>query len=215
MFGRSSEVRGSSRAPRSTSGRNKCCDSRRAGDRSRADIAPSPFARQCHLFRGETASWRFRASGPGNLDAESFGDPPAGQGCRGEQGPGKRDRKPKDLVRRLRGAPCKIFGLEDGQSGAEPRVESRSTPGRNKCCITYVHAATPHLAHSYNPTGSPSPPPLCQRISLSLLSFSLDCLSLFLPLQLSTLCRARASPRESTVQRVHTGKCTGVHSHAL
>lgn len=76
-------------------------------------------------------------------------------------------------------------------------MSPRSTPGRNKCCITYVYAVTPHPTHLYNRTASPLFPLVQQAFSLS---FSL---SLSLPISLpwlTTLCRSRE--RAST----HDGK---------
>lgn len=57
-------------------------------------------------------------------------------------------------------------------------MSPRSTPGRNKCCITYVYAVTPHPTHSYNRTAGPLLFPLVQEaFSLSFFLF----LSTYLP----------------------------------
>lgn len=66
-------------------------------------------------------------------------------------------------------------------------MSPRSTPGRNKCCITYVYAVPPHPAHSHNRTAAPLP--LAQE------AFSLSLFRISLP-RLTTLCRSRASERE-------------------
>lgn len=73
-------------------------------------------------------------------------------------------------------------------------MSPRSTPGRNKCCITYVYAVTPHSTYSYSPTTNLSPPP-CGRSPLPLvLSLSaFPCVP-----RLSTRCRARERASPST-----------------
>lgn len=83
--------------------------------------------------------------------------------------------------------PCKIFGLEDGQSGAEPRVESE-VDARAQQVLHYVRIRCYTPPHSLiQSNGRPSSPlPLRRKPSPSPLSFSPICLP-----WLTTLCRSR------------------------
>lgn len=93
---------------------------------------------------------------------------------------------------RLRCTPCKIFGLEDGQSGAEPRVESE-VDARAQQVLHYVRirCSTPPRSLTQS-NGRPPSPCAGSLLSLSLFRISLP--------RLTTLCRSRASERE------HRGK---------
>lgn len=90
--------------------------------------------------------------------------------------------------------PCKIFGLEDGQSGAEPRVESE-VDARAQQVLHYVRIRCYTPPHSLIQSNGQPPLSPC---AASLLPLVLS-LSLSLP-WLTTLCRSRE--RAST----HDGK---------
>lgn len=109
-------------------------------------------------------------------------DPPSNQ----EVGFGTRGSRRTSA--RLRCTPCKIFGLEDGQSGAEPRVESE-VDARAQQVLHYVRirCSTPPRSLTQS-NGRPPSPCAGSLLSLSLFRISLP--------RLTTLCRSRASERE-------------------
>lgn len=117
-------------------------------------------------------------------------DPPSNQ----EVGFGTRGSRRTSA--RLRCTPCKIFGLEDGQSGAEPRVESE-VDARAQQVLHYVRirCSTPPRSLTQSNGRPPSP---CAG---SLLSLSLSSVSPCRGLP-HYVARARARERE----REHRGK---------
>lgn len=116
-------------------------------------------------------------------------DPPSNQ----EVGFGTRGSRRTSA--RLRCTPCKIFGLEDGQSGAEPRVESE-VDARAQQVLHYVRIRCSTPPRSLTQSNA-APLPLAQE------AFSLSLFRISLP-RLTTLCRSRASERER--EREHRGK---------
>ena len=95
-------------------------------------------------------------------------------------------------------APCKIFGLEDGQSGAEPRVESE-VDARAQQVLHYVRIRCYTPPHTHT---AQRPAPLHPLVEEFSLSFSL---SLSLPV---SLCMCRGFPHDVARTRESIAKHT-------